>query len=135
MAGALRAARLAAPPHGPARGLEAARVRAGVERVTRKTQDYVADLGSGDGRIVIGAAKRFGAQAWGIEYDSKLVQESCDHARREGVADRASFLQEESTTWRARRSKTAIAICCTQPESHIRGGRDSAAEWERLLES
>ena len=58
-------------------------------------QDFVVDLGSGDGRIVIGAAKRFGARALGIEYDSTLVEESRRNAVREGVADRASFLRQD----------------------------------------
>ncbi len=58
-------------------------------------QDYVVDLGSGDGRIVIGAAKKFGARALGIEYDSRLVEESRRNALREGVADRASFLRQD----------------------------------------
>ena len=58
-------------------------------------QDFVVDLGSGDGRIVIGAAKRFGARALGIEYDSTLVGESRSNAVREGVADRASFLRQD----------------------------------------
>jgi len=55
-------------------------------------QDVVVDLGSGDGRIVIAAAKR-GARAVGIEYDGPLVDLSRQNALREGVADRATFVQ------------------------------------------
>jgi len=56
--------------------------------------DYVIDLGSGDGRIVIAAAKR-GARGLGIELDPGLVQLSMRNAAREGVGDRAAFLQDD----------------------------------------
>jgi protein-L-isoaspartate O-methyltransferase len=55
--------------------------------------DVVMDLGSGDGRIVIAAAQKFGALGVGIELDGALVQKSRDNARRAGVADRVSFVQ------------------------------------------
>jgi SAM-dependent methyltransferase len=55
-------------------------------------QDYVVDLGSGDGRNVIAAAK-LGARAMGVEYDANLVQLSRRRAAAEGVADRARFVQ------------------------------------------
>jgi SAM-dependent methyltransferase len=55
-------------------------------------EDYVIDLGSGDGRLVIAAAKR-GARALGIEYNPDLVVVSKTNAAREGVADKASFIQ------------------------------------------
>ena len=51
-------------------------------------QDYVIDLGSGDGRTVITAAKR-GARALGIEYNPDMVKLSRENAAREGVTDRA----------------------------------------------
>ena len=56
--------------------------------------DYVVDLGSGDGRIVIAAAKKFGARGLGLELDPKLVAQSRDNARAAGVADRAEFRVE-----------------------------------------
>ena len=55
-------------------------------------RDFVVDLGSGDGRNVIAAAKR-GARALGVEFDPNLVQVSRRNAAAEGVADRASFVQ------------------------------------------
>jgi hypothetical protein len=55
-------------------------------------KDFVIDLGSGDGRNVIAAAKR-GARALGVEYDENLVQVSRRAAAAEGVADRARFVQ------------------------------------------
>jgi len=54
--------------------------------------DYVIDLGSGDGRNVISAAKR-GAQALGVEYNADLVQLSKQYAVKAGVSDKASFVQ------------------------------------------
>jgi hypothetical protein len=57
-------------------------------------QDYVIDLGSGDGRLVIAAAKR-GARAHGIEYDAALVALSRQSAATERVSDRATFAQAD----------------------------------------
>jgi len=53
-------------------------------------QDFVMDLGSGDGRTVITAAKR-GARAVGIEYNPDMVALSQANAKKEGVTDRATF--------------------------------------------
>ena len=57
--------------------------------------DVVYDLGSGDGRIVITAAHRFGAQGVGIEIDPRLVAESARWAQRAGVAGRVRFVQQD----------------------------------------
>jgi len=57
-------------------------------KVTPK--DYVIDLGSGDGRTVITAAKR-GARALGIEYNPNMVELARRNAEKEGVAGRAAF--------------------------------------------
>jgi SAM-dependent methyltransferase len=54
-------------------------------------RDIVLDLGSGDGRIVITAARRFGARGVGVELSPQLVEQSRDNARRAGVAERAEF--------------------------------------------
>ena len=56
--------------------------------------DYVIDLGSGDGRTVITAAKR-GANALGIEYEGEMVVLSRRNAQQAGVADRATFVQQD----------------------------------------
>jgi SAM-dependent methyltransferase len=58
-----------------------------------KPGDFVVDLGSGDGRIVIAAAKQFGARGVGIELHEGLVERARDNARAAGVADRAQFLR------------------------------------------
>ncbi len=55
-------------------------------------QDYVMDLGSGDGRNIIAAAKR-GARALGVEYNPDMVELSRRTAMKEGVADKAQFVQ------------------------------------------
>ncbi len=57
-------------------------------------QDYVIDLGSGDGRTVITAAKR-GIRALGIEYNPDMVEFSKNAASKEGVAERAQFVKAD----------------------------------------
>ena len=57
-------------------------------------RDYVIDLGSGDGRTVITAAKR-GARALGIEYNPEMVGLSKRNAAKEGVSDKAHFVQAD----------------------------------------
>ena len=54
-------------------------------------RDFVIDLGSGDGRIVIAAAKNRGARGYGVEIDGELVQAARRTAQREGVAERVEF--------------------------------------------
>jgi len=61
-------------------------------KVTPK--DYVIDLGSGDGRTVITAAKR-GSKALGIEYNPDMVELSKRNAAKEGVSDKASFIKAD----------------------------------------
>ncbi|MCC6900849.1 MAG: class I SAM-dependent methyltransferase [Polyangiaceae bacterium] len=56
-------------------------------------KDTVYDLGSGDGRLVIEAAKRYGARGTGIELDPKLVALAAASAKREGVDARVRFVQ------------------------------------------
>jgi precorrin-6B methylase 2 len=56
--------------------------------------DFVMDLGSGDGRTVITAAKR-GARAMGIEYNPDMVELSVRNAKEAGVADRATFVKAD----------------------------------------
>jgi SAM-dependent methyltransferase len=54
-------------------------------------KDFVIDLGSGDGRIVLTAAKVFGARGFGVDINEKLVREANESARLQGIADRARF--------------------------------------------
>ena len=79
--------------------------------------DYVVDLGSGDGRNVIAAAKR-GARAHGIEYDADLVELSKQLAARERIADRATF--ERADVFVADFSKATVVVLFLTPEMNIR---------------
>jgi len=69
-----------------------------VERMLRMAQvkkgDYLIDLGSGDGRIVIEAAKR-GARALGVDIDPNLVRHATENAQKAGVADRTQFMVKD----------------------------------------
>jgi hypothetical protein len=56
--------------------------------------DYLIDLGSGDGRIVITAAKRLGARGIGVDLDTYLLKIANASAQKEGVADRAHFVEQ-----------------------------------------
>lgn len=58
-------------------------------------KDLVYDLGSGDGRIVITAARTFGARAVGIELDEHLIYQSEESARQANVLERVKFLQQD----------------------------------------
>jgi len=68
-----------------------------VERMLQMAQvgpkDFVVDLGSGDGRTVVAAAKKFRARSLGIEYNPAMVELSRRNAEKEGVADTAKFVQ------------------------------------------
>jgi phospholipid N-methyltransferase len=70
-----------------------------VERMLRMAQttpnDFVIDLGSGDGRIAIAAAKKFNAQSMGIEYNPDMVEVSNRNASKEGVAGKARFVKAD----------------------------------------
>lgn len=60
-----------------------------------RREDVVMDLGSGDGRIVIAAARYFGARGVGIEIDRELVVTARENARTAGVADRVKFIAQD----------------------------------------
>jgi tRNA A58 N-methylase Trm61 len=59
-------------------------------------KDVVVDLGSGDGRVVITAAKKFGAHGIGVEIDPDRVSEARRNAQHEGVSDRVTFRQGDA---------------------------------------
>ena len=62
-------------------------------RVT--AQDYLIDLGSGDGRIVVTAAKKFGTRGFGVDLNPVRISEANDNARRNNVADKVAFYQRD----------------------------------------
>jgi SAM-dependent methyltransferase len=64
-----------------------------LEMAGTRPEDLVLDLGSGDGRIVIAAAQKFGARGLGIELDAVLVQKSRELARQADVSHRAAFVE------------------------------------------
>jgi hypothetical protein len=56
--------------------------------------DYLIDLGSGDGRIVITAVKKHGARGFGVDLDTHLLKIANASAKQEGVTDRAHFVEQ-----------------------------------------
>lgn len=75
------------PPEVVARMLEIARTG---------PEDFVVDLGAGDGRIVIHAAKVHGARGLGVDLDPTLVARARESASKAGVADRARFAVQDA---------------------------------------
>ena len=78
--------------------------------------DFVIDLGSGDGRNVIGAAKR-GARALGVEYNPDMVELSRRNATAAGVADRAKF--ERGDMYEADISKASVMALFLLPSNML----------------
>lgn len=66
-------------------------VDAMLETAKITSKDYVIDLGSGDGRMIITAAKKRGARGFGVDLDKRLVKLANENAQKAGVADRAKF--------------------------------------------
>ncbi len=64
-----------------------------VAKVTNR--DVVYDLGSGDGRIAIAAAKEHGARAIGIDIDPERIAEANENAKKAGVTDKVRFIQAD----------------------------------------
>jgi SAM-dependent methyltransferase len=77
------------PPDVVDRMLEVAQLKPG---------DVIYDLGSGDGRIIIRAAKRYGVKGVGIEIDTELVQKARDNAFREKVDHLVEFRLQDALT-------------------------------------
>ncbi len=84
-------------------------------KVTRK--DYVMDLGSGDGRTVITAAKR-GARALGIEYNPDMVELSKRNAEQAGVSGRAAFAKAD--LFETDFSKASVITMFLLPEINLK---------------
>ncbi len=79
--------------------------------------DYVIDLGSGDGRTVISAAK-IGAKATGIEYNPDMVALSKENARKEGVGSKAEFIQAD--LYETDLSKATVITMFLLPEINLK---------------
>lgn len=80
--------------------------------------DVVYDLGSGDGRIVIAAARDFGARGVGIELDPDLVADSEKNAARAHVTDRTRFLKRD--IFDADLSEATVVVMYLSPEVNLR---------------
>jgi len=80
--------------------------------------DYVIDLGSGDGRIVITAAKKHGAQGFGVDLDRYLLKLANDNAKKEGVAGRARFF--EQNLFETDLSKATVITSYLLPDMNLR---------------
>jgi SAM-dependent methyltransferase len=76
--------------------------------------DVVYDLGSGDGRLVITAAKRFGARGVGIELQTVLVEIARTAAKHEGVGDRVRF--EQGDLFQAEIKDATVVMLYLLPE-------------------
>ena len=57
--------------------------------------DYLIDLGSGDGRIVVTAAKKYGARGFGVDINPTRVAEAVENAQKAGVTDKVAFYQRD----------------------------------------
>jgi precorrin-6B methylase 2 len=79
--------------------------------------DFVIDLGSGDGRTVITAAK-IGAKAKGIEYNPDMVALSKENAKKEGVGDKAEFIQAD--LYETDLSKATVITMFLLPEINLK---------------
>lgn len=83
--------------------------------VTEK--DVVYDLGAGDGRVVITAAKKYGARAVGFEIDSDLVKRARKTAREQGVAHLVEIRQQDMTT--ADLAEATVVTLYLYPEANM----------------
>ena len=66
-----------------------------LEMADVKEGDYLIDLGSGDGRIPVTAAKKYGINALGVDLNPVRVQEANENAKREKVTDKVEFREED----------------------------------------
>lgn len=77
--------------------------------------DYLIDLGSGDGRIVLAAARTRGARGLGIEIRGDLVEQARKSARKQDVADRVSFVEQD--LFEADLSRATVVTVYLLPET------------------
>lgn len=80
--------------------------------------DTVYDLGSGDGRVVITAAQRYGAHGVGVDSDPERIREGKENAKQAGVADRVRFIQGD--LFDADLTKATVVTLYLLPEVNIR---------------
>jgi len=83
-----------------------------------KKGDVLYDLGSGDGRIPITAAKKFGIRAVGIDIDPQRVEEAKDNARKNGVTNLVQFRQED--LFRANFREATVVTLYLLPDLNVK---------------
>lgn len=84
-------------------------------------KDYVIDLGSGDGRMVITAAKKYGARGFGVDLDRRLVVLANRLAAKAGVADRAVFYERDLYKTDVRRATVVTIYLLPEVNLMVRG--------------
>ena len=89
--------------------------------------DVVYDLGCGDGRIVVAAAK-LGARAVGIDIDPQRIKEANENAAKNGVTGKVDFRQARPVRGRHPRSHRGDALPAAQPERQTEAPPDGSAE-------
>jgi hypothetical protein len=77
-------------------------------------KDFVMDLGSGDGRMILTAAKTFKASGLGVDIDPKLVEQSNKAAQSQGLSDRAKFIEQDM--FKADLSKATVVTLYVLPD-------------------
>jgi SAM-dependent methyltransferase len=114
-------------------------VRAMLQMAQVGPQDVVYDLGSGDGRIPIMAAREFGARGVGIEIDPVLVERARLNARDAGVADRVEFRLGDMYATDVRAATVVTLFLHPEPNMKLRpklrgelpqGGRVVSYMWD-----
>jgi len=95
--------------------------------------DYVIDLGSGDGRINILAAKKYGARGHGIEIDNELIARANENARAAGVSDRVSFVQTDLFTADLSKASVVTIYLLKRATMKLRDALYSLAPGTRII--
>lgn len=80
--------------------------------------DVLYDLGSGDGRIPITAAQKFGTRGFGVELRPELIQEANQNAQKAGVSDRVQFLQQD--LFQTNISNASVVTLYLLPELNVK---------------
>src|SRR5438132_3558214 len=80
--------------------------------------DVLYDLGSGDGRIAVTAAKRYGIRAYGIDIDPQRIQEANENARKNGVTELVQFRRED--LFKANFSEATVVTLYLLPDLNVK---------------
>ena len=83
-----------------------------------KKGDVLYDLGSGDGRIPVAAAKKFGIRAVGIDIDPQRIEEAKENARKNGVAKLVEFRNED--LFKTRFSEATVVTLYLLPDLNVK---------------